>query len=72
MGNVVGKAPRGSRHWNAKLTEEDVELILALNSERLRLKEELSRVTTTAMADKFGVSVSVICRIASGHDWTHV
>ena len=72
MGNVVGKAPRGSKHWNSKLTEEDVELILALNQERLRLKEELSRVTTTAMAEKFGVSGSVICRICSGNDWVHV
>lgn len=64
--------PKGSRHWNSKLTEEDVNLILELNKERLRLKEELSRVTTVAMADKFGVSNSVISRICAGHDWRHV
>lgn len=64
--------PKGSKHWKAKLTEEDVELILALNQERLRLREELSRVTTVAMAEKFGVSNSVISRICAGHDWRHV
>jgi hypothetical protein len=64
--------PKGSQHWNSKLTEDDVRLILALNEERLRLREELSRVTTTAMAEKFGVATSVICRICAGHDWRHV
>jgi len=64
--------PKGSKHWNSKLTEEDVDLILALNAERLRLKAELSRVTTVAMAEKFGVSNSVISRICAGHDWRHV
>jgi hypothetical protein len=64
--------PKGSKHWNSKLTEEDVELILELNKERLRLKKELSRVTTIAMAEKFGVSNGVISRICAGHDWRHV
>lgn len=64
--------PRGSQHHNAKLTEEDVKLIIELGEERLRLKAELEKVKQSAVAEKFGVVASVISRIQNAHDWRHV
>ncbi len=64
--------PKGSKHWNSKLTEEDVFLIRELNKERLRLHKELQAVKIDTIAEKFGVSHSVISRICADKDWLHI
>lgn len=64
--------PKGSKHHNAKLTEDDVKLILELNKERLEIRRKLQGVTIGAIAEKFGVSPSVINHIVLGDAWTHV
>ncbi len=57
-------APPGSRHGRAKLREIDIVKI-----RELRTKQ---RLTLQAIADAFGVSSSLIARIAQGTLWSHV
>lgn len=64
--------PKGSKHFHAKLTEEDVKLILALNEERLEIRKKLKEVSIEGIARKFDMSPSVIGRIVRGHAWRHV
>jgi hypothetical protein len=64
--------PKGSAHSNAKLTEDDVKLILALNQERLEIRKRLKQVSIEAIANKFDMSPTVIGRIVNGHSWRHV
>lgn len=66
--------PRGSQHWNAKLTESDVLQILELNAHRVELKKQLDAVSQSAIAEKFGISkqrVWEICASSRGA-WGHI
>lgn len=60
-----GRSPRmqGEAHHQAKLTEADVR-------EMRRLRAE--RVTYRDLAERFGVSQSMIGQIVQGRAWTHV
>lgn len=51
---------RGERHYRAKLTEDDVTLIVHAHSEGL---------STRKLAEKFEVSQSTIAKIVSGRSW---
>jgi len=62
---------RGERHYNAKLTDEDVRLIRKSEIERRRLREELAQLSNRALADKFGVTQRCIERVL-GEGWSHV
>lgn len=55
-----GNAPRGSRNWLAKLTDDDVREIRA------------SVRPASALASKYGVDRSKICRIRNRKAWAHV
>lgn len=67
-------AYRGSRHHAAKLTEEDVKLILELDQERRRLKAELESLSMPAIAEKFGISKQRVWEIVTAHRgaWGHI
>lgn len=54
---------KGSRHWNAKLNEDDVRLILKLLEEG---------VAQCDIAKKFEVGRHIIHNIARGRSWRHV
>lgn len=54
---------RGSRHYRAKLSEWDVQLILELLDEG---------VPHSQIAREFGVSKSSISHISSARNWKHV
>lgn len=64
--------PKGSNHHNAKLTEEDAEMILVLIAERKKLIEQASNLTHAAIAEKFGVCKQTVCEISMGKTWRHV
>ena len=53
---------KGERHHKAKLTEEDVRLIIDLHPE----------VSTRKLAEKFEVSQSAVARILNCRSWKHV
>jgi hypothetical protein len=53
-------APRGERHWKAKITEADVRAIRA------------SKGTTRDLAKQFGIAASTISNIRAGVRWKHV
>ncbi len=63
---------RGSALPWAKLDEHDAALIRALIRHRERLRREASELTNRKIAEKFGVHVSTIEKLASGETWTHV
>lgn len=63
---------RGERHYRAKLTEEDVRLILELKAERDRLIAEAKKITTKRLADKFGVHEKTVQRVFYRGGWAHV
>ncbi len=67
-------APRGSKHHNAKITEDDVRLILELNQERVRTKEKLDSLSQRAIGEKFGISKQRVWEIVNARDgcWGHV
>lgn len=44
------------RHHRAKISEEDVNLIIDLSYEREDLEERLKEISTKALADRFGIS----------------
>lgn len=52
--------PRGERHWNTSLTEEDVREIRAAPK------------YTRGLPEKYGVSFTTIHRIRAGECWQHV
>ena len=66
--------PRGSKHHNAKLNEDDVKLILELNKERLILKERLHEMSHAKIAEKFGISKQRVWEICNSWNgaWRHV
>jgi len=54
---------RGSRHGNAKLTEDDVRFILAYPR---------TLGSGLYLAERFGVSKSAISKIRMGDKWQHL
>lgn len=66
--------PRGSKHHNAKITEDDVRLIIELDRERRRAKEKLDSLSQRAIAEKFGISKQRVWEIVNSRDgaWGHV
>lgn len=50
--------------WNTRLTEEAVAQIRAMVA-----VEQAERMTLRKIADKFGVSESLVCKIAKGKAW---
>jgi hypothetical protein len=57
------RQPRGSRHWNAKLTEDDVR--------RLRA-ERAAGVTLADLHARTGLSKGALSMLLRGKTWTHV
>lgn len=57
-----GKAPIGSRKWNAKLTEEQV----------CEIKEQHASLSSEEVARMYGVSGASIRQIRDGRTWGHV
>ncbi|MCB1789423.1 MAG: hypothetical protein KDJ24_03930 [Gammaproteobacteria bacterium] len=66
------KVKRGSDLPHAKLSEDDVALIRKLIAVREDLKRQASELTNAKIAEKFGMHVRSIDRIAGGESWTHV
>lgn len=65
---------KGSKHHNAKITEDDVRLILELDQERRRVKALLDSLSQRAIAEKFGISKQRVWEIVNAHQgaWSHV
>lgn len=57
-----GKAPIGSKKWNAKLTEDQVR----------KIKEQHAFLSSEAVARMYGVSGASIRQIRDGRAWAHV
>jgi FixJ family two-component response regulator len=66
------KVRRGSDLTHAKLTEEDVQLVLQLVAYREGLRRQLRHLTNKAIAEKFGVHQRTVDRVISGENWGHV
>jgi len=49
-----------------KLTDEDVRLIRHLDDERKRHLEEANKLNRKEIADKFGISVTVVSNVCTG------
>ena len=66
--------PKGSKHWRAKLSEDDVRLILELNDLRVQKKQELDQLSQRKIAEKFGISPQRVWEICNQWDgaWRHV
>lgn len=58
----AGRIMRGSGHTSSKLTEAQV----------LAIRQNPDRLTTTALAMRFNVSVGTISNIRNGKVWRHV
>ena len=54
----------GERHWQNKLSENDVRWI--------RRNWNPTKMSKTSLAEKYGVQLSTISRIISGESWRHV
>lgn len=63
---------RGSELPHAKLTEDDVRLILALVAERDELRRRAKQLTNREIAKKFGVHRRTVDKISAGETWIHV
>lgn len=72
MSGSYAKARRGSDHYKAILTEDDVRIIRAAAEERARLRAEASRLSNLELAFKFGVGKKCIERIVARQTWSHV
>lgn len=57
------KISRGSKHWSAKLTEEDIPQIRGLRNQGLTLR---------AIANIYGVTEKSISDVVNRKTWTHV
>jgi hypothetical protein len=66
--------PKGSKHWNSKLTEDDVRLIVQLNDLREQKKQELAELSQRKIGEKFGISSQRVWEICNQWDgaWRHV
>ena len=56
-----GRSKKGERHWNHKLTEDQISEILK--------NRETREVTQRSLARKFGVSESTITHVIKGRTW---
>lgn len=72
MSGTHATAKRGSDHYAARLTEDDVRLIRAAGRERRRLLDDARRLSDAELAAKFECGVSTISRILSRQLWAHV
>lgn len=63
---------KGSEHYRAKLTEDDVRLIRDAVEHRRGLLAEANKLSDKNLAEKMGVTRSAIGRIAYGNAWSHV
>ncbi len=63
---------RGSAHYNSKLTEDDVRLILSLAAERDKLRAAAGELTNAKIAEKFEVAKGTIEKITQGRGWSHI
>lgn len=59
----IAFAPRGSRHGNAKLTEENIPEICRMRREGVVLRE---------IAAQFGISIGTLSAVLDGKTWRHV
>lgn len=66
----------GEKHPQAKLSTDDVLLIRMLfaeySNEKSRFIQIANNIGPKAIADKFGVSVDAVMKIARRETWTHV
>ena len=60
--SMKGRTSKGSKHPNAKLTENDVYFI----------KFESNDITPKILSEMFGVTKDTICEIRRGKSWKHV
>jgi predicted XRE-type DNA-binding protein len=63
---------KGVFNPHAKLTDEDIKHIRALNAERIALRDRLDAVSQKAIAEKFGISQSRVSEICNGTGWGHI
>jgi len=66
------RSDKGSKHHNAKITEEDVVLILELYAEGQLLRERLKTLSMKGIGEKFGIKPQTVYDIVSGRSWRHV
>jgi hypothetical protein len=59
-----GRAPRGSKHPNAKLDEKQVQAI--------RTEYATGGTTQRAIAEKYGIDKDTVCLIVNRKVWKHV
>ena len=52
-----------------KLTRHDVQMIRELTAERKQLEKRVKAINSRALAEKFGVSKSMIDSIAANRSW---
>lgn len=64
--------PKGSAHYNAKLTEELATKILSEIEHRQHLLEEARKFTIIEIAKRYGVARQTIADISSGRTWRHI
>ena len=63
---------RGSKHYRAKFTEDEIKLILELVKERDELMKRAAELSNRSLAEKFEVHHRTIEKIAQCRSWTHV
>lgn len=63
---------RGTEHYKAKLTPEDVILIRKLAEERLMHVNQARELSNKKIAEKFGVNASTIDKIVNIRAWAHI
>lgn len=63
---------RRGTHGNSVLSPEDCRLVSACIAERDRLRAEAKPLSDRALAERFGVSVQTVRRIADGETWIHL
>lgn len=67
------KSPaRGSQHYRAKLTEDDIKLLFQCVSEREWLRKQANELSNEALARKFEVHPRTIEKVLRRETWVHV
>ena len=66
------RSTKGSKHHNAKVTEEDVKLILELYEEGQIIRKRLQSLSMKGIGEKFGIKPQTVYDIVSGRSWRHV
>jgi len=71
--NTPPKDPvRGERCHNAKMSADRVREIRAAIERRKQIDEERAKLTNAALADRYGIHVRNLEKIARGETWRHV